>query len=196
MSEKQIDFVEKKSTIINEAVKIDPETVDRLRQVIKSDLLLQVRIERDVSEMEFMIQNSKEYSDENWGNQERIPLVSFLKNTNLVELNSQFNKKNFRANWIESVRWSNEEEKKFIETAKQIGNGSFVEVFQMSLFCKDKMIHKNAAVGSGLLVSGENIFDLLQDLEDIPDVPDTVFLVHNHFDNLAEMQVPIERFKK
>ncbi len=195
MSETQTAEIENTDNKNLKIATIDPETIQKLSDFVENDSSNKDLINQDNIELDQWIKHWKEYSDQNWGNQERIPLVDFLKKTNFVEKNISFEKKYIQMEWSESVRWSTEDEKQFVQAARQIGKGKFIEILQFSIISGYQIIYKNAVAGSGSDVSDDDAFGIFQGIENITKVPETVFIIHNHPDHYAEFSVPSENFE-
>lgn len=173
-----------------EASIIDEKTTAKLQKIINSDQALREAIVRDDQEIELRQESWAEYSEREWGDRNRIPLVEFLKSHRIVERNATHQKKVWDRQWTESLRWASDAERQFLGTATNIGQGKFVEVLQISLASGGQITKRDAAVGSGTEVTQESIDSVLENLDISSAAPDTVYIVHNHFDEYSKLTLP------
>lgn len=173
-----------------EAVRIDPVTISKLRQMIDGNPALEKEISSADTEIRTHKKHWAEYSEKKWSGQNKIPLPDFLKAYGIVERNATHHRKVLDKKWTESLRWANETEKQFLIAAESIGKGKFIEVLQLSLLRNGKVISKDATIGSGTEVAQESIDAVLRDLDIVSAAPEAVYVVHNHFDEYQLFALP------
>lgn len=178
-------------TQVDRLARIDPEICDALHRKYESNPLVQQLTASDGIELLGLQDLRRESAEREFGNGPNLCSLGeiLMARPEIIHSHRQFQRSFFGLTWTEHLRFASEEELKFLERVREIGNGRFLEVMQVTAITPDGKIEVSYDLSGGMEVNEQTMNDLLDRFRALDEAMEVV-LIHPHPDEFALTRLP------